>query len=118
MHTEKSLEHYSKKPEPDLTNAIKESISSVEAAARIVVGSEKDTLGEALKKLGKAGAVHPSLVAGWKNIYGFTSDVGGIRHASNTEEVAVDANLAKYMLISCSAFANYLMELELLKGGV
>lgn len=117
MHTEKALEHYSQKPEPDLTNAIKESISSVEAATRIVVGSEKDTLGKALKKLSKAGAVHPSLIEGWMKIYGFTSDVGGVRHASNTDEVTVDARLVKYMLISCSAFANYLMELGPLKGG-
>ncbi len=111
MHMSKALEHYSLKPEPDYANTIKESISAVEAAARVVVGSEKDTLAEALKKMGKRRIAHPALLDGWSKLFGFTSDVGGIRHASNTEDLDVDPSLAKYMLVSCSAFANYLMEL-------
>lgn len=116
MHMGKAIEHYSLRPEADLANTIKESISAVEAAARIVAGSEKDTLDGALKRIGGKGLVHPALIGGWSKLFGFTSDVGGIRHASNTEELAIDRPLAKYMLVSCSAFANYLMELGTLDG--
>ena len=111
MHMGKALEYYSLRPQPDYANTIKESISAVESAMKVVIGSEKDTLAGALKKLGKRKQVHPALIDGWAKLYGFTSDAGGVRHASNTEEVAIDAALAKYMLVTCSAFSNYLIEL-------
>jgi hypothetical protein len=115
MHINKALEHYSLKPKPDLSNTIKEAISAVESAARIVVRSDKDTLGAALKKIGKTDSIHPALIDGWSKLYGFTSDEGGIRHASNTGDLRIDEPLAQYMLVSCSAFSNYLMTLEATK---
>ena len=52
--------------------------------------------------------IHPALKKAFNNLYGYTSDSGGIRHASLSE-----SNLkfedAKFMLVSCSAFTNYLI---------
>ena len=116
MHMKKALEHYSLKPKPDLSNTIKEAILAVESATRIVVGSDKDTLGAALKKIQKTSSIHPALIGGWSKLYGFTNDEDGIRHASNTGDLRIDEPLAQYMLVSCSAFSNYLMTLEAMKN--
>lgn len=116
-HIQSAIDHLSAKPEPDFRNTIKEAISAVEAAAGVACGDEKASLGQALKLLGKDNRIHPALLKGWGEIYGFTSDAGGIRHGSSGGDVPVDSAMAKYMLISCSAFANYLMELGSLKGG-
>jgi len=41
-------------------------------------------------------------------LYGYTSDSGGIRHALSDEDVTPTFEDAKFMLVSCSAFINYL----------
>ena len=73
-----------------------------------MLNDPKPTLGKALKMLEEKGVpLHRSLNAGFEKLYGFTSDADGIRHAGlNTSNV--DADLAKFMLVSCSAFVNYL----------
>lgn len=110
LQIEKAIEQISKRPEADCSNAVKEAINAVEAAARIFSGSPKAELGKALSQIGKEGSMHPALIAGWRNLYGFTSDEGGIRHASNGDKIEVDYSLARYMVVTCSAFVNYLVD--------
>lgn len=109
-HLEKSVGFLADRENKDYKNCIKESISAVESACQQIVGDEKATLGEALKKLEDNGvALHPSLKQGFSKLYGYTSDQGGIRHAEGLFESNVTFEEAKYMLVSCSAFVNYLI---------
>lgn len=105
-------EHYSKAIEQlysvkDYANSIKESISTVEAMCQIINGS-KETLGKALNNLKIE--IHPALKSAYSNIYGYTSDENGTRHANGIGEKNATFEEAKYMLVSCSAFVNYLKE--------
>lgn len=68
----------------------------------------KDSLGSALDKIKKQINIHQALEKGLKQIYGYTSDSSGIRHAL-TDESNRDLEDAQYMLVSCSAFINYLI---------
>ena len=43
-----------------------------------------------------------------KKLYGFTSDADGIRHGSKEGEPS-DINTARLMLITCSAFVNFIV---------
>jgi hypothetical protein len=89
--------------------SIRESIHAVEAVAR-VLEPEAKTLGPALAKLEKSVRIHPALRNGFSNLYGFTNDEEGIRHAQLDEPVAqVDETDALYMLGSCAAFVSYLI---------
>jgi hypothetical protein len=103
-HMATALARLADRPQPDCRNSIKESISAVEAACQLITGSSKATLGQALKKL----AIHPALEKGFTAIYGYTSDADGIRHAL-LDESALDADDARFFLVSCSAFTNYLV---------
>lgn len=95
---------------PDYKNCIKESISAVESMCQVIVGSEKATLGAALKQLEDNGVkIHPTLKTAFSKLYGYTSDQGGIRHAEGMFESNVTFEEAKFMLVSCSAFINYLI---------
>lgn len=105
-----ALEAISKKPNPDYSSVVSKSILAVESAAKAIAPGKKNTLADALNSLGKSTGIHPAILEGWKNIYGFSSDVGGIRHAKHTKPVEVDFAFAKYMLVTCSAFVNYLVE--------
>jgi hypothetical protein len=51
--------------------------------------------------------LHPALAEGLSKLYGWTSDAEGIRHAL-MDEPSLSFAEAKYMLVSCSAFVNYL----------
>jgi AbiJ N-terminal domain 4 len=93
---------------PDYRNSIKESISAVEAAARKVVGSENLTLGKALGQLEKSHGLDPSLKSGFSSLYGWTSGESGIRHAMAEKDTVTEAD-ARFMLVACSAFSNYLL---------
>ena len=91
----------------DYENSIKESITSVEAMCQIINGS-KETLGKALNNLKIQ--IHPALKTAYSSIYGYTSDENGTRHANGIGEKNATFSEAKYMLVSCSAFINYLRE--------
>lgn len=109
-HLQKAVGFLADRENKDYKNCIKESISAVESICSIIVGDEKATLGEALKKLEDKGvSLHPSLKQGFAKLYGYTSDEGGIRHAEGMFESNVTFEEAKYMLVSCSAFVNYLI---------
>lgn len=117
MHIESAIDHLSKKPDSDSRNAIKEAISAVEAAAKVYVGDDNADLAKAIRQMQKDGTIHPALLDGWNKIYGFTSDENGVRHGSSTEEVHTDLALAKYMLVSCSAFANFIVNKDTTQAG-
>ncbi|MES2182231.1 MAG: hypothetical protein V4493_09045 [Pseudomonadota bacterium] len=106
-HLQRGFELYSNRDNPDYRNSIKESISAVEAIVRIVADDPKATLGDALKSIEKRKLLHTSLKEGFMKLYGYTSDAGGIRHAM-LDESNINADDARYFLLSCTSFVNYL----------
>jgi len=109
QHIRAALELLGKKPTPDYRNAIKEAISAVESVAKQIVGADSATLDTALKDLSEKTEVHGALRSGFSKLYGYTSDESGIRHAI-LEHPNVGFAEAKYMIVSCSAFVNYLIQ--------
>lgn len=107
-HIEQSLNLLSDRHNPDYRNSIKEAISAVEAACRVIGGVPKATLGDAIKKLESKISFHPALKSAFEKLYGYTSDADGIRHAL-MGETNLGFTDAKYMLVSCSAFVNYVV---------
>ena len=95
-HITKAISLYSDRRNPDYENSIKESISAVESLCCIIteLNGSKATLGKAIKKLKDKGIhIHTAMETAFSSLYGYTSDEN-----------------AKYMLITCSAFINYLIE--------
>jgi|ERR1035438_1893721 hypothetical protein len=108
LHVSTAIDLFSDRKNPDYRNSIKEAISAVEAMCRIITGDEKATLGQALKRLEDKGIpLHRALKNSFSNLYGYTNDADGIRHAL-LEESTLDFEDAEFMLVSCSAFVNYL----------
>ncbi|MGB3479508.1 MAG: hypothetical protein WBB67_10140 [bacterium] len=103
-HFEKALKFFSMRPEPDYANSIKESISAVDVLVQIILGKE-GTLGKLIDGLD----IHPALKKAFSNLYGWTSDDAGIRHPKSKEPLSCDEPEARYMLITCSAFINYVI---------
>jgi len=110
MHMSTALELISERPVGKYSNSIKESISAVEVVCREITG-EKD-LGRALDCLIKKGVVIPqSLKNAFNKLYDYTNDKEtGIRHAlmDETGEYKPTYAEALFMLVSCSAFVNYI----------
>jgi hypothetical protein len=105
---DRAVELLADRAAPDYPNSIKESISAVEAIVKKVTG--EGTLGAGLGKLNAAGlTIHPALKIAWIKMYGWTSDDDGIRHGGIGAADA-DQALAKYVLVTCSAFVSYLVE--------
>jgi hypothetical protein len=108
-HIDTALAFLGKKPEPDCRNSIKESISAVEAAVKLLTGEKSGGIDKAVAILEKRGDLHSSLKLALSRLYGYTSDKDGIRHPL-LEESTVNFAEAKFMLVACSAFANFLID--------
>ena len=109
-HIDKALSLFANRKIPDYENSIKESISAVEALCKIIIGDDKATLGQALKKIESKGIqLHAAYKNALDSLYGYASDENGIRHAGVDFKNA-PAEDARFMLITCSAFVNYLIE--------
>lgn len=112
IHLEKALVLFADRRKPDYENSIKESISAVESMCCIITGTtgKNATLGNTLKKLKENGVhIHQAMEKAFLSLYGYTSDEDGIRHGG-IDFTNAPSEDAKYMLISCSAFINYLIE--------
>lgn len=108
-HLKSALKFMSNKKSPNYRNSVKESISAIESICQKITGDDGAELPKALKMIEKNGLVelHPALKLGFDKIYGYTSDGDGIRHALLDEDT-VSFEDAKFFLVSCSAFINYL----------
>lgn len=110
MHLSKALELYSRRPDGDYSNSIKESISAVEACCRARTGN--NTLGQALSSLKQNGITIPNVLKeAFEKLYAYTNQgETGIRHSLMDEAGTYVPSGAEalFMLVSCSAFINYL----------
>lgn len=110
-HISKANKFLADRKNPDYENSIKESISAVEAICKIITEANggNATLGNMLNKLEAKGVViHKAQIAAFKSLYGYTSDANGIRHAGDIGGPSSTFEDAKFMLVTCCAFINYL----------
>jgi hypothetical protein len=109
IHLEQSLALLSNRENPDFRNSIKESILAVEAHCKIICKEQTPTLTKSLEIIQRQGRVkvHPYLNEAFQKIYSWTNDDEGIRH-SLKDQPTVDREDAQFMIITCSAFINYL----------
>ena len=110
-HIQTAHKHLSDRNSPDYRNSIKESISAVESICKNIAGDPDTTMSKALKKIEEKEKIemHPDMKEAFKKLYHYTSDSGGIRHALMDQKTQPSFDDAKFMLVSCSAFINYLV---------
>ena len=108
IHLKAALRFLTDRKKPDYRNSVKESISAVESLCMTLSDDPKASLGVALNKIEKTHELHPAFKKALSNLYGYTSDADGIRHAL-LDESNISYSDAKYMLVSCSAFINYVL---------
>lgn len=105
-HLSNALELLSDREKPDYPNSIKESITAVESLAKIITGKETDLV-NCLKVIDID--LNKQFKTALNNLYGWTNKEDGIRHGHTGEELKTTFDEAKFMLVSCSAFINYLI---------
>jgi len=108
IHLKTALQLLSDRKSPDYRNSIKESISAVESICKIISKDPKVDLYKALKTVRQNITIHPALEQAFIKLYAYSSDEDGIRHALMNEST-LEYEDAKFMLVSCSAFINYLI---------
>lgn len=106
-HLKTALNLFGKRPNPDYRNCIKESISAVESIAVKIGASNAQGLAGALADLDAKVPIHPALRSAFIKLYGYTSNESGIRHAI-LDEPNIGFDEAKYMIVACSAFVNFI----------
>ena len=93
----------------DWPGSIRESIHAVESVARQLDHNAAKNLGPALTSLERRGRLHPALKKAFGQLYGYTSDEEGVRHAHLTNSKSrIGKDEAVFMLGACASFASYL----------
>jgi len=114
-HISKANSLLADRDNPDYENSIKESISAVEALCQIIAGVDgrEATLGNTLKKMEDNGVIiHKGLQSAFQKLYGYTSNANGVRHAGDIGGPSSTFEEAKFMIVACCAFINYLTSLN------
>ncbi|MBF0457558.1 MAG: hypothetical protein HQK99_06650 [Nitrospirae bacterium] len=102
-----ALEKLSNREKPDYRNSIKDSIHAIQTLAANTVGDEKGDFSVLLRKLQDKMELHPALTEAFIKLYGYTSDQkNDIRHP-NGKPNPVNLEEARFFLVVCSAFINY-----------
>lgn len=109
QHLNQALKLMSDRQHPDYRNSIKESISGVEALAMQLLEDNSITLGKAIPKVRSKYNLHPTLMESLNKLYGYSSDEDGVRHGSPNSSTVTYID-AKFMLVACTNFINYLIE--------
>jgi hypothetical protein len=111
-HIKKAIALFSDKENRDYANVIKEAISTVEAAAKLVLKTDKATLGQALNELDRSGMIQPQFKSALNSLYAYTNnpDVGARHSAKSDARFKPDFAEAKFVLVTCSAIVNYLLQ--------
>ncbi len=111
IHLKQAVKLFSDRESPDYRNSIKESISAVEAICKLIANNQRTTLGDALNIIEREGKIklHESLKKGFASLYSYTNDSDGIRHAIKDDTINASFDEAKFMLVTCSSFVNYLL---------
>ena len=105
-HIKKALALFANRENPDYANSMKESVMAVESIS-LELTNQKN-IKAALDTLVRNGKLHPAFAGGIGKLFNFASDESGVRHASNREPINTDQNTARFMLVTCSAFVNYM----------
>jgi len=102
-HIKNALKHLSDKKEPNYEDSIRESIHAVESLAKIITGKDKSLSGliQSLKD------IPFDLREGFKELYNWSSK--NLRHGKSGKELPTGFEEAVYMMVSCSAFVNYVI---------
>jgi hypothetical protein len=108
IHLSNSLESLSDKENPDYINSIKESISAVESAVNLVSGKKNVALNRCIQHI--PFEMDRNFNSAMIKLYSWTSSADGIRHGVTEEEIKSSFAEAKFMLVTCSAFVNYLID--------
>ena len=113
IQLQSALEKLSDRQAPDYRNSIKESISAVESQARRNLRDEKATLGQLLIEMERNLGLPKPIKEAFSTLYGYASGPSGVRHGPTVAEgMEVSFDLAKFMLVACSAFVNFAATLE------
>lgn len=107
-HIKSAIKLISVTGERDYRNSIKESISAVELVCRKY--TEENSLGKALSKMKSEGKIESQvMIEAMNKLYQYSNGADGIRHAIMDASKPPDYHDAKYVLVLCSAFINYVV---------
>src|SRR5688572_10342623 len=84
--------------------------SAVEGLCNVIAGKSGDNLRSAIAAIESRGGLgwHPDFRQAIEKLYGYTNSADGIRHALLAEP-NLDYDDAKFMLVMCSSFINYMI---------
>lgn len=90
-------------------DSIRESIHSLESLGKLVSGKKGATLPKALNEMKRDGFVPKLILDSLDKLYAYTSNEPGLRHAKINENSSVKYSEAHFMIVTCSAYLNYII---------
>jgi hypothetical protein len=106
-HMKQAVQLFSDRENPDYRNAVKEAILAVGTICRDQT-NEKDLRKALDKMINKGVVINNQLKEAFQKLYDYTNGPDGIRHELLENAQTVGFEEAKFMIVACSAFVNYI----------
>lgn len=106
-HLDKAIKFYAHRENPDYANSIKESMSALESLAKIVLKTNKGTLGKLVTKLENKKIIPTTLKQACDKLYGFANE---FRHGQSQSGKDATESEARFILVTCSTMLNFIIE--------
>lgn len=94
----------------DHRNSIKEAIGAAESIIKIALKNDSVTLGDGIRQFCSKNSKHKAFIEGISKLYGYNSNVGGVRHGLGVNDEIPSYSEAKFLVVIYSAFVNYVIE--------
>jgi len=104
---EKAMALLSDRRLPNPADSVKNSISAVESLCKIIAADGSKTLSESLRGVEKRVGLPKALSKSLDCLYGYRSIAPGVGHGGTVNE-DVSQDEARFFLVTCSAWVNYL----------
>lgn len=107
----KAVAFFSRRPEPDLENCVKEAVGAAEGVARVLLGDSAILLNKAASDLEKQRGMHPTLRKMISDLYAYRGDAEGAAHGKSGAKPEITLADAGLVLTTSAAIIVYLARL-------
>jgi len=110
-HMKKAIQAFSDRENHRYGTAVVEAVHALETLAKYKTREKNGSLGTLVKKMNLPKSLENSIGA----LYGFSSEEAG-RHAAKDKVIDVDFDTAKFVIVTCSAFVNYILSVDVVEA--
>src|SRR3990172_3825278 len=111
QHLAKAMEHWSRRPEPDFENCVKDAVAACESVVRVVLNKPSIQLNQGIDELARQNRIPQPLDQVIAKLYAYRGSAPGVAHGA-PQQGQVGAEEAEFVLATSASAVVYLSKVS------